>query len=113
MGAGRRGLSRGCRGEGRVSVLIRAGKLAAARASRPVPRRSHYDFSAFDDQELDELAALADIAEAAGGAPVWTEAEVDSEAVMREAEAILSRWRARARRRTPVQSALARTSRPE
>jgi hypothetical protein len=56
-------------------VWKRAGALEAARARRPAPRR-RYDFSAFDDRELEALAALAERAEAADGAPNWTEAEL-------------------------------------
>jgi hypothetical protein len=61
---------------GRPSVFIRAGKLEAALARRSVPRRPHYDFSAFDDQELEDLAVLAEKAEAAGGEPAWTKADL-------------------------------------
>ena len=61
---------------GRRGVVVRAGKLEVARARGPVSRRSHYDFSAFDDRELEELAVLAEKAEAAAGEPAWIAAEM-------------------------------------
>jgi hypothetical protein len=61
---------------GRVSVFVRAGKLEAALTHRPAPRRPRYDFSAFADEELEELAILAARVEAAGGEPAWTDADL-------------------------------------
>ena len=58
---------------GRRSVFVRAGELEAALERRSVPRRPRYDFSAFDDQELEDLTTLAEKVEAAGGEPAWTE----------------------------------------
>jgi hypothetical protein len=54
-------------------VFFRAGKLEAALARRPAPRRPRYDFSTFDDQELEDLAALAEKVGVIEGEPVWTE----------------------------------------
>ena len=62
---------------GRPSVFVRAGKLEAALPRRSSPRRPHYDFSAFDDQELEDLAALAEKVEAVGGEPEWTEEDLE------------------------------------
>ncbi len=56
-------------------------------ASRPHPKRPRYDFSAFDDRELDELAVLAEKSEAAGGDPDWTAEEA---AVLARLEAKLA-----------------------
>jgi hypothetical protein len=61
---------------GRPSVFVRTGKLEVALARRTVPRRVRYDFSAFADQELEALAALAEQVEAGGGEPAWTEADL-------------------------------------
>jgi hypothetical protein len=43
---------------------------------RPASRRPRYDFSAFADEELEALAILAERAEAAGGEPAWTDADL-------------------------------------
>ena len=72
---------------GRASVLARAGRLEEALARRPRPTRPRSDFSALDDRELDELAVLAEKAEAAGGHPEWTAAEL---AVLNRLEAKLA-----------------------
>jgi hypothetical protein len=60
---------------GRASVFVRAGRLEVTLARHPAAGRPRYDFSAFTDAELEELAILAARAEAAGGEPTWTEAE--------------------------------------
>ena len=72
---------------GRPSVWRRAGALEAARARRGATEQTRYDFSALDDRELEELALLAEKAEAAGGAPDWNEAEL---AVLARLEAKLA-----------------------
>jgi hypothetical protein len=71
---------------GKPSVFVRAGKLEAMLAQRFVPRRPRYDFSAFADEELEELAILAERTEAAGGQPAWTDADL---AVLNRLEAKL------------------------
>jgi hypothetical protein len=53
-------------------VWRRAGALEAARGRRAAPERPRYDFSALDGREMEELATLAEKAEAAGGEPDWT-----------------------------------------
>jgi hypothetical protein len=40
------------------------------------PAPAAYEISAFADEELEELAALAETAAAAGGEPAWSEAEL-------------------------------------
>ena len=61
---------------GRASVFARAGRLEESLARRPRPPRPRHDFSALDDRELDDLASLAEKAEAAGGNPDWTAEEL-------------------------------------
>ena len=61
---------------GKPSVLIRTSKLEVALARRAGPRRPHLDLSVFSDEEIDELAALAERVEAAGGTPAWTADEL-------------------------------------
>ena len=68
-------------------MFVRAGKLEAALAPHPTPRRHRYDFSAFADEELEALAILAEKAEAAGGEPAWTDADL---VVLNRLEAKLS-----------------------
>ncbi len=61
---------------GRPSVFARAGKLEARLARRRVHSRPRYDFSAFADEELEALVALAEKVEAASGEPAWTDADL-------------------------------------
>ncbi len=57
---------------GRRSVFLRAGTLEALLVRRCLPVRSRYDFTALSDEELEELAALAEQAEGWNGTPDWT-----------------------------------------
>lgn len=61
---------------GKPSLVVRAGKLEAALARRAGRRRPRYDLSVFDDEELEDLAVLAEKVEAAGGEPAWTEEDL-------------------------------------
>ena len=72
---------------GRPSVVVRAAKLEVALAHRAVSRRSRIDLSVFDDEEIDELAALAEQVVAAGQEPEWTPDEL---AVLTRLEAKLA-----------------------
>lgn len=68
-------------------MVVRTSKLEAALARRAGTPRSRVDLSAFSDEEIDELAALAERVEAAGGEPAWTENEL---AVLSRLEAKLA-----------------------
>ena len=61
---------------GKPSVVVRTGKLEVALARRAGPRQPSVKLSVFSDEEIDELAALAAKAEAAGGTPEWTADEL-------------------------------------
>jgi hypothetical protein len=68
---------------GRPSVVVRTDKLEVVLARRRVPHRPRYDFSTFADEELEDLAVLAEKIESACGEPAWT---ADDRAVLTRLE---------------------------
>lgn len=64
---------------GKLSVLLRTGKLEAALARRPARRRSRWNLAALSDAELEALLPLSEkqvAAEAGGTEPEWIPDEI-------------------------------------